>query len=191
MKGGFGCSPCCGPQNPCPSADYTAVGYDQASNGTWFAQSFVTPVGGLTLTSATLDIAGYDPLQSTLPPGSYANYPRSRIYANEDGTGANAGYVRPQAGALATLTAPSVGDLGDPTWTFTHAGYSLTAGVRYWISLEMNGYWNYYAGPVTPPFVGLPDGYCEGPGISFTTTSGAAWVFVLPYSDTPYLLTVS
>ena len=190
LGGGSNCQ-ACGCKPDCPSFDFTAVGYDTATNATWLAQSFIVPAGGLTLTSATFDIAGYVPLQGTLPPGSYSNYPRSKVYENEDGTGPNLGSVRPQANALATLTAPSVADLNNATWTFTHAGYSLTAGLRYWLSLEVNGDWNYYNGPVTPPFVGLPDGLCEKPGLSFTTTAGAVWVFVNGYTDTPYLLTIN
>jgi hypothetical protein len=188
---GIPCGACGCTENPCPPFDYTAIGYNEANNSTWLAQSFVVPAGGITLTSATLSIAGYDPLAGTLPPGSYANYPRSRIYANEDGTGVYAGNVRPAVGFLATLTAPAIGSLGNATWTFTHSGYSLTAGLRYWISLENNGYWNYYQSSITPPFVGLPDGYCEGPGISFTTTAGAVWVLATTYSETPFLLTVN
>jgi hypothetical protein len=188
---GIPCGACGCTENPCPPFDYTAIGYNEANNSTWLAQSFVVPAGGITLTSATLSIAGYDPLAGTLPPGSYANYPRSKLYANEDGTGVYAGNVRPAVSSLATLTAPAIGSLGNATWTFTHSGYSLTAGLRYWISLENNGYWNYYQSSITPPFVGLPDGYCEGPGISFTTTAGAVWVFATSYSETPFLLTVN
>lgn len=191
LGGRSSCQQCGCRGSPCPAFDYTAAGSDTASNSTWLAQSFIVPAGGLTLTSATFDIAGYVPLQGTLPPGSYSNYPRSKIYENEDGTGPNLGSVRPQANALTNLTAPSVASLNNATWTFTHAGYSLTAGLRYWLSLEVNGDWNYYNGPVTPPFVGLPDGLCEKPGQSFTTTAGAVWVFVRGYTETPYLLTIN
>lgn len=187
LGGGSSCQACgCSPG--CPEPDFTPVSYDTASGGTWLAQSFIAPAGGLTLTSATLSIAGYVPLGSTFPPGSYTNYPRSKIYANENGTGSDSGKVRPEATALATLTAPAVGLLGDPTWTFTHAGYSLTGGVRYWISLETNGEWQYYQSyePPNPPF-----DLCYGLGLSFTTTSGAVWVFSDQTFATPYLLTIN
>ncbi len=187
IGGGSSCQQCgCG--ESCPAPDYTSVGYDIATIDTFLAQSFVVPAGGLTLTSATLTIAGYDPLQATLPPGSYTNYPRSRLYGNIDGTGSEAGLVKPDTTALATLTAPAIGTLGNATWVFTHAGYALTAGVRYWISLETNGYWEYYE---LPDVGNPPTSICYGPSATFSANAGASWVFNSQLVKTPYLMTIN
>jgi hypothetical protein len=187
LGGGSSCQQCgCG--ESCPAPDYTSVGYDIADNVVYLAQSYVTPSGGITLTSATLTIAGYDPLQATLPPGSYTNYPRCRLYANVDGTGPDVGLVRPDTTALATLTAPAIGTLGNATWVFTHAGYALTGGSRYWISLELNGYWEFYELPdVGDP----PTDICYGPSSTFSTTAAASWQFNSQLVKKPYLLTIN
>ena len=173
---GCGCVP-----GPCAPVDYTPYTYLEVSiyEGEVWAQSFITPPGGMTLTSVTMSIAGYEPLQSLGLGGGYENYPRANLYASESCDGSPS-KIQPVStfdsptglltGYLAALTPPAIGDLDNATWVFTHSGYSLTGSTRYFISLELNGQWNAYQ---------LPAGTinaCLVPGPIRSTNSGASWL---------------
>lgn len=184
--GGSSCQQCGCSKTACVWAQDA---YDIADTNQYLAQSFVTPSGGLTLTKVTLEVDGYDPLIGTLPPGTYSNYPRCRIYNST--TNGSSQHI-PDA-PLVTLTGPT--SIGAASWEFTHAGYSLSASARYWIVLEKNGYWwftNSSADPALVPACALGgDPACCGEPYAIRTSLGGSWTTSYPYDYSPYLVKVN
>lgn len=171
------CSPCCGAPPECAAIDYTPVAYDEASPNQYLAGSFVASSGGLTVTKVTLDIAGYDPLMATLPPGTYTNYPTCWLYSDSS--------TQPGS-AVATFTGPT--SIGAATWEFTHAGYSCSGSTRYWIVLGKNGWWNFYEIPDCNN--GLTQ--CCARAYGYRSTLGGAWNIVGDSAAwTPYNFTIN
>jgi len=167
------------------SRDYTVQGYDIVDTTSWSAQLFQVGAGGLTLTSATLSIAGYDPILSTpgVPP---ANTPkltiREHVYYYNGGND----YWIP-GNVVATLTGPV--DIEAADWEFTHTGYALSANTKYWAVLEDNGLWNYYLISDCGPSPGYA---CCGLAFTLASNAGANWEPAYDeYGEGPYLLLIN
>jgi hypothetical protein len=193
LGGGSNCQGCGCVGDPCSPANYVIGGGDPSyvDGDLLFAQSFITPPDGLTLTSVTMSIATYDELRYLGPDDGYENYPTARLYASEYCEFPYTGYIRPVsyfdysayqvAGFLAELTSPSIESLDASTWTFTHSGYSLTGNTRYFISLEKNGSWN--------PFYTF--GTCNFPSVVRSLNAGQTWDCNTPYQSTAQYMTVN
>ena len=186
---GGNCSPCCGATPPCAARDYTPVSSDAVDATGWAAQQFLVGSTSITLTSVSLSIAGYTPIYGS--PGSPGyNAPVCRLRENVYTYNGGNDYWTPGS-VLATLTGPT--DIFDANWEFTHAGYSLSAATRYWISLEQNGYWNFYDIGDCGASPGQSAECCGKPW-SFTANSGGSWdqwYLSGTYAATPYLLLVN
>lgn len=138
MKGGFGCSPCCGGFTCWDGCSLTS-GADAFNSQDFMAGGFVTGSSGMSLTSVVIYNSGYDEPLVAKPGGGYTNNPVCRIHTST---------ATPQPDALlATLTAPA--SFSGATWTYTHAGLSLSANTTYWVVMccpfpsTQTGYWNY------------------------------------------------
>jgi hypothetical protein len=132
MKGGFGCSPCCG--TPCV---YQGRQTEQFTASGWVAQSFVTPAGGLTLHSVTLLLD----FNTNLIASDYV----LELYS--DNNGYPDSNSEPDAHLLTLTTASSLGEqtlniggFGSGTYktiSFTAPGEPLTGSTRYWVVAKM------------------------------------------------------
>jgi hypothetical protein len=122
MKGGFGCSPCCG-GGVC-SVVYNGLLYIELTTDIW-GQRFQTPPGGLTVYSVTtFMIAG-----QTLTDASKAVL---KIYSHEPDPFDEFGSGQPDS-VIATLTSPGSVSL---QMQFTSTGISLAGDTLYWIVLS-------------------------------------------------------
>ena len=122
MKGGFGCSPCCGEE--CLKADPN--GTEQVASTTWWAQSFVTPGGGLTLYSVTVYIEG--PYAGVIDNWALDLYTDNGASAPEDS--------HPDALEESLTSTASINPSGVTLLTWDSVGTPLTGNTRYWIVLR-------------------------------------------------------
>jgi len=121
MKGGFGCSPCC--SQPCDSAGFYSLIIDDSD---WLAQSFITPSGGLSVTSITLilgKVFGGIPEQAS-------SKVQVRIYS--DNGGATPSTSAPGT-LLKTLTATGNVTSGEANVVFSSSATSLSGSTKYWM----------------------------------------------------------
>jgi hypothetical protein len=161
-----GC-PCCG-TTPCWDGETFSTGSTQASSTGYLGGGFVTPSGGLTLTSVTIYQSGGlgEPLTYSPPPNPQpTNAPRLRILNDDSG-------VPNSSSVVATLTRPT--DWTTDEWVWTHAGLSLTGSTTYWVELSSPGTqtmrwkWDGY------PFAEGPTDECYYLR-STSTNSGTTW----------------
>ena len=158
MKGGFGCSPCCGPATNCfdgitPSSDYDAfndsgflAGGISVGNSSQTLSSVTIYNGGSTSGTVYCVVWPNDTTDTSLP---YGPRPKARQ--------SNAPFNFPSE--CVSLTPP--GSFSGSTWTFTHSGITLNANTIYWIvmlgrdigssSNQGSGGWQYedWGGSVT------------------------------------------
>ena len=147
MKGGFGCSPCCGPV-PCFSGQTPNTGSLEFYLSSPFAQAIEVGSTGVTLTSVTIYNDGISqPLVSKLG-GGYTNAPRCSIWSSSalSPSPCPDDKIPTGSGKLVTLTPPA--SFAGATWVFTHAGYSLSANTTYWVVMDcedaaQSAFWKY------------------------------------------------
>ena len=165
MKGGFGCSPCCGGGN----CTFTEAGSDAVDSNYWSAQGFITPSGGLTLSSVTVYI---DSTAGT-------KQPTVAQMAVELYSSINSEY--PNASIL-SLTAPAA--IAD-TMTWTAPDEPLAGNTLYYIVMRLTAvnkitYWRYeYASEGCP----------QGPPSNYSSDGGANWF--PPSYGSPYMMDIN
>ena len=182
MKGGFGCSPCCGQQNPCTECSVYSQPVGVAI--VRIAGRFVTPSGGLTLSSATLEI---DTSADTSGSPSVSNYV-VELYSN---TVDELGRETPDA-LLLTLTGPAS---VSSSMTWTAPDEPLTGSTAYWIALGCTLTFDYVGWFIEQ--CSAPAGEDNSPCEIYWTSSasgspggGKVWLSA-PIGDARFLFTIN
>jgi len=131
--GACGCKPddCFGSVIPTEDVAY----FD---NVNWMAGGIVVGGSSITLHSVTVYIGDFNPPRN--PDGSLENEadtPYCMIYSSDTPDPADLSVSKPSA-LIVTLTPPTL--FSGSTWTFTHAGLSLSANTVYWVVLGAGFY---------------------------------------------------
>lgn len=168
MRGGFGCSPCCGQTGGCTEF---FDGEDSGVSSTgWVAGGFTTPPGGLTLSSATIYI------NSSSTTASLANL-RLELYSST-------ALLVPNA-LVVSLTSP--GAIAD-AMTWTAPDEPLTGSTLYYLVFRVAG-----AGSSTWKYEGYTSGDdpfpCQIYYSTYSNNGGAGW-FAVP-NDFYYLFEIN
>jgi len=162
VKGGFGCSPCCGQVAGGCTEFYD--GQTGASSTGWVAAGFTTPPGGLTLSSATLyiDSAGTTAALADL---------RLELYSSN--------YLLVPAAVVVSLTAP--GAIAD-AMTWTAPDEPLTGNTLYYLVYRVAG-----GGGSDWKYEGYTDQgsdeECRFYYLSYSNNGGASWFPPGPFSN--------
>lgn len=144
MRGGFGCSPCCGPAD-CFAAVTPYEDSSEFNNADFLAGGILVGAQTISISAVTIYNAGLDQPFVDFG-GGFTNEPTCRIFSNDTSdTSLPYGPIpNVSTGVLATLTRPA--SFASNSWAFTHSGISLDANTIYWVVLSVignSGYWRH------------------------------------------------
>ena len=180
LGGGSSCQQCGCVKTDCFVGISPSVASQSFDNATFLASGLSIGASAISLKSVTIYNDGYDiPLTAKLG-GGYTNAPVCQIFLNDTSDTSLPYGPRPlgyTTGTLATLTPPA--SFAGATWTFTHAGLSLSANTIYWVVMSAPGgqtaYWdeNDYTDLITP----AEECYNLS---AYSTNAGASWTNNIP-----------